>query len=534
MAKYSIGIYIRLSLADIDLSRKEGKTESESITNQRALINRYLDKHEEFEGCPREEFFDDGYSGTSFARPSFEKMMEKVKKGKINLIAVKDFSRFGRDYIELGDYLERIFPFLGVRFISVNDNYDSDDYKGTTGGMDVVLKNIVYDYYSKDLSDKVTTSKYAIMKRGVYQGGHVPFGLRKSAVKGKLETDPEAAQVVRKVFDLAISGKGTGEIARALNSDGDFTPSDYFKKKNPQAKKFKLKTERKEWSSIMVLNIIRQEMYYGAIVQHKRQRITVGSKHTAVVPKEEQFIVENQHEGIVTKEEWTAAQAAIRPIRKRTTYNKRDYPLRGVARCACCHRMIQYFGKVKRPYFTCEVTKHDANSKCFHGKVFEDELNEVVWQSLQSMFALSDDLSGKLNQQKKLLGNETESIKSDLEKLQKELKRIESDKYSNMDKYMSGDLPKEKFLSKKQKLDEASSALTAEIAELGNKLEVIRTSEVPETEKLVGEMKKYSKESQLTSGMVQTFIESVEITDDQHAQIIWKFSDIFKRFMEEQ
>ena len=103
-----------------------------------------------------------------------------------------------------------------------------------------------------------------------------------------------------------------------------------------------------------------------------------------------------------------------------------------------------------------------------------------------------------------------------------------------MDKYMSGDLPKEKFLSKKQKLDEASSALTAEIAELGNKLEVIRTSEVPETEKLVGEMKKYSKESQLTSGMVQTFIESVEITDDQHAQIIWKSSDNFKRFMKEQ
>ena len=118
--------------------------------------------------------------------------------------------------------------------------------------------------------------------------------------------------------------------------------------------------------------------------------------------------------------------------------------------------------------------------------------------------------------------------------MQKELKRIESDKYSNMDKYMSGDLPKEKFLAKKQKLDEASSTLTDEIAEPGNKLEVIRTSEDPETEKLVGEMKKYSKESQLTSGMVQTFIESVEITDDQHAQIIWKFSDIFKRFMEEQ
>ena len=150
-------------------------------------------------------------------------MLDKIRIGEINCVIVKDFSRFGRNYIELGDYLERIFPFLGVRFISINDQYDSNDYKGTTGGLDVVMKNILYDYYSKDLSVKVSTAKRAKMKRGEYIGGHVPFGLRKHpAIKNKLELDPEAAGIVRHVFELAINGfkrpipiHGNSEIQRS-------------------------------------------------------------------------------------------------------------------------------------------------------------------------------------------------------------------------------------------------------------------------------------------------------------------------------
>ena len=155
MRETVIGKYIRLSQADRDLMKKESKTESESISHQRALIQNYIDSDPELKKCRQEEFFDDGYSGTNFDRPSFERLLQKIRSGEINCVIVKDFSRFGRDYIELGDYLERIFPFLGVRFISVNDHYDSNDYKGTTGGLDVVMKNIVYDYYSKDLSMKL-------------------------------------------------------------------------------------------------------------------------------------------------------------------------------------------------------------------------------------------------------------------------------------------------------------------------------------------------------------------------------------------
>lgn len=150
MGKRVIGKYIRLSQADRDLMVKENKAESESISHQKALIQNFISGDPELAECEQYEFFDDGYSGTNFERPSFERLLEKIKNGAINCVIVKDFSRFGRDYIELGDYLERIFPFLGVRFISINDHYDSQDYKGTTGGLDVVMKNIVYDYYSKD------------------------------------------------------------------------------------------------------------------------------------------------------------------------------------------------------------------------------------------------------------------------------------------------------------------------------------------------------------------------------------------------
>ena len=151
MNEWKIAKYIRLSQADRDLCSNDMKKESESISHQRDLIETYIAGQPELRGCEQMEFYDDGYSGTNFARPSFERMLEKIKRGELNCVIVKDFSRFGRDYIELGDYLERIFPVLGVRFISINDRYDSINYKGTTGGMDVVMKNIVYDYYSKDL-----------------------------------------------------------------------------------------------------------------------------------------------------------------------------------------------------------------------------------------------------------------------------------------------------------------------------------------------------------------------------------------------
>ena len=269
---------IRLSMADEDTGYGS-KAESDSIGNQRMLINRFLDNHPELSHCQRSEFADDGYTGTNFHRPQFTQMMEKVKRGEINLICVKDFSRFSRDYIETGNYLECTFPFMGVRFISINDGYDSDDYKGTTGGLEVVMRSIIYAAYSKDLSVKTTSAKIQMMKQGKYVGGYAPYGyVLHPTIRNKLAVDPEAADVIRRIFREALEGSNTSQIARSLNDDGIPTPGQYFKSKHPDKKKFSNMSEKISWETVMVYNILKNLVYTGTLVSRKMKSCCVGSK----------------------------------------------------------------------------------------------------------------------------------------------------------------------------------------------------------------------------------------------------------------
>ena len=198
-----IALYIRLSVEDqID------RDESESITNQRSLLNNYLDKNAEFKGFQREEFVDDGYSGTNDKRPSFQRMLDEVKNGTIKTIIVKDLSRFMRDYIMLGDYLENIFPFMGVRFIAINDGYDSAKEKGNGTDLDIQFKGLLYDFYSKDISQKVKTVADELKKQGKFLAWSPPLGYMKDPNdKHKIIIDKETAWIVRKVYDLALEGK---------------------------------------------------------------------------------------------------------------------------------------------------------------------------------------------------------------------------------------------------------------------------------------------------------------------------------------
>ena len=327
---YTIGIYIRLSMADEDTG-SGSKAESDSIGNQRMLINHYLDNHPTLSKYPRLEFADDGYTGTNFHRPQFSAMMEKVRHGEINLICVKDFSRFSRDYIETGNYLECTFPFMGVRFISINDGYDSDDYKGTTGGLEVVMRSIIYAAYSKDLSVKTTTAKIQMMKQGKYVGGYAPYGyVLHPEIRNKLKLDPEAAEVVRRVFNEALKGRNTSQIALSLNDDNIPTPGQYFKGKHPDKKKYSRMSEKISWTASMVYKILTSYVYTGATVGHKRKSGGVGSRKTISQKKEDWIIVEGMHEAIVSKEEFELAQAVIRGGEKNPKRNLRYYPLKGL------------------------------------------------------------------------------------------------------------------------------------------------------------------------------------------------------------
>lgn len=212
MDKIKIAFYLRLTNEDSD---KEKFEESNSISAQRVLLTRHIEEIMQGQPYSITEFCDDGYSGTDFNRPGVQALIEAAKSGNINMIVVKDFSRFGRDYLEVGRFLEYIFPILQIRFVSVNDNYDSRDKFGTTGGMSVALKNLVYGMYSADLSKKVRTARDTRVRNGEFVGQFAPYGYIKNPEdKHELLIDENVAWVVRKIFRMAADGISHTEIAR--------------------------------------------------------------------------------------------------------------------------------------------------------------------------------------------------------------------------------------------------------------------------------------------------------------------------------
>lgn len=224
----TIALYMRLSDEDDNLAAHE---ESNSISHQRKLMLDHIQKLPELKGCNILEFADDGYSGADFNRPNFVKMMDLVKAGKIQIIVTKDYSRLGRDYLEVGNYMECIFPVLQVRYISVNDNYDSANSFGSTGGMSVALKNLVNALYCKDASKKVRAAKAVLAKQGKYIASFAPFGYKKSEDdKHVLAPDPVTAPVVQLIFELAIKGMKYTEIANYLNDNGYDSIFEYYQK----------------------------------------------------------------------------------------------------------------------------------------------------------------------------------------------------------------------------------------------------------------------------------------------------------------
>ena len=322
--KICLALYTRLSRADGDLG-EDGKDESNSIENQKALIYEYIESREEFAGMEIQEYVDDGYTGSNFDRPGFQKMMDAVRQKKITTIIVKDLSRFGRDYIGVGEFLEQIFPVLGVRLIAINNNYDSNDYIGTTMGLDMAVSNLVNTMYCRDAGKKLHSANEVKWKKGYSTNGSTPFGyVFDPENKGRYKIDPPAAKIVRKVFDLALLGLDTTQIAYQLNEEKILIPSEYNRVHKIQAKsnQFVLTPDR-IWNSSKVWRILKEYSYTGAMVLGRRRVILSGTNIVREVPFEKQYITEGTHEAIVTHDEYFKAQEVIR-YKKRVSAQQKN------------------------------------------------------------------------------------------------------------------------------------------------------------------------------------------------------------------
>ncbi|GHV41780.1 hypothetical protein FACS189490_09350 [Clostridia bacterium] len=308
MSKYTIAKYLRLSIED-------EKTESLSIPNQRQIIDRYIDELD-IPNVEILEFCDNGHSGTNMERPAVQEMLELVRSGKIQCLIIKDFSRFSRSALDSGYFIEQVFPLYGVRFISISDNFDSNDYKGDTGGIDVAFKFLMHEYYSVDLSKKVKSAVRVKMKHGERIVARAIYGYRK-ADSGKWEPDEVAGVVVRRIFDYALNGTPTSAIRDILAREKLETPSQYL------ARIHNMNTSTSDkWTARMVYSILLNEQYAGTYIAGKQQSKAIGSHSKDNLDRSEWIIIPNNHTPIVSREEFDRLQELLKTGLKRTTTDK--------------------------------------------------------------------------------------------------------------------------------------------------------------------------------------------------------------------
>ena len=401
MQKYVIALYIRLSIEDY-------KYDSLSIENQSLVLHEYVASMPEALNAETMEFIDNGYSGTNFERPQVQKLIELVRANQIDCIIVKDFSRFGRNSIETGYFIERVFPLFHTRFISISDDFDSSKFKGDTGGMDVAFKYLISEYYSRDMSIKTKSAKYAKMQRGEYQSKICPYGYRKSA-DGRMEPDPEAAAVVQLIFQLAAEGINATAITRELFRRNIPTPGQYKAAHGNHT--HDISRCHGIWSASTILRILEDERYTGVYVIGKRAVLEVGGNRSRLKDRESWYIIPDHHPAIVEKAVFDTVQASqlrfSQPNKK-----KRDYPLKGKAFCGCCgHALSRTMQKTS--YYYCRHSEADVESRCHKMRLNAAELEQVVFLTLKKQLEAAAPLApdGTLGEQKPVAHQEKNHAK---------------------------------------------------------------------------------------------------------------------------
>lgn len=369
---YNTALYIRLSREDGD------KEESFSIGNQRKLLESYVASNREL--IYYKEYVDDGYSGTNFDRPAFCQMIRDVELGNVNCVIVKDLSRFGRDYIETGKYLERYFPERGIRFISIADDIDSERQ---VYDMLLPIKNIFNEQYARDISKKVRTAMSAKQRAGEFVGAFPSYGYRKDAKnKNHLVPDPCAAAVVRRIFDLYIEGYGKNSIAKILNEEGIMCPSEYKKANGEHYRNSRKLNSTSYWTYSTIHKILQNEMYLGNMVQGKKTQWMNGRQKA--MDKEDWVIVPGTHEAIVTRETWEKTQILLRRRARMPEFAGKAGTFAGFLKCGECGRALVKKGG-KNIYYCCGTYVRAGKNFCTPHKILEQMLEKIMEEELEGL-----------------------------------------------------------------------------------------------------------------------------------------------------
>lgn len=516
-SSYVIALYIRLSQEDRDLSLLSDKVESNSITNQRGLLWDFIKKHREFAACTVIEKCDDGYSGVNFDdRPQFTELIQLAKEGKVNCIIVKDFSRFGRNYVELGDYLEQLFPFLGVRFISVNDDYDSDNFDGTTGGLDIAFKNMIYDFYSREFSKKQKIAWRRMAEKGEYNAPCALYGYKKADDNiHQLVIHEETGKVVREIFEWMAAGISSTKIARMLNEKGILAPSEFHNQDGFEMN-WRRYGSKCYWTPDRINHMIKDERYTGTMVSLKTDSATVRGKRRRK-PSSEWVRVENTHEPIVSYELYVKANSMM----KHQEFNGKTKRGRNIYCCGYCGRKMQ---SNRKGVAVCLQRYCVKDSDCRQAKIKRQNADEVVLRVLKQqikLFVEETELSA--NVKRKAVPY---SEKAEVKTLTNTLAAMQKTWMPLYEQYKDGKISREDFLLEKKKYDEETARLELRLKELQNSQQEQKEQKQQEMEH-INELLCYANQIELTEEIKEVLIDKVKVFSDNRIEIFWKFESGF-------
>ena len=518
---FNVGIYIRLSQEDKD---KKYESDSESVINQKELLRSYV-KNNKFNLCG--EYVDDGYSGTNFDRPGFQKMLEDIKQKKINCVVVKDLSRFGRDHVMTGYYIETFFPENNIRFISILESYDSFKNQASNDSSTFIIA--CNDYYSKQNSIKIRNVLNDKRKNGKFIGSQPCYGyMRDPLDKGHLIPNPETAPIVKKIFKWRAEEIGPTEIATRLNDMNVFTPAGY-KKTNYSSRLI----DRDSWNISTVKKILSNRIYTGDMVQHIQTKVNYKSKKKITLDESLWVIVEDTHEPLVDKETFKY----IKSLGKRKTRNynlKTERPkriLEGKIFCKECGNRLSVYYRKKLDYWSINCNRYSRDPKrgrCSSHFYPYDYLEEQILERFNnsvSTFIKELDVEELNNEVQKNVHRETEDIDKKMNDLLKEkdqimnkLSTLYNDRCNNI---ISAELYKELSIESETKLKKINNIIEEEKIKkknIKNKANIL-----PDYTKKIKELldlKKTKKE------LINTLIDKIVIDENRNINIIFKYDVI--------
>lgn len=510
-----LAIYLRLSLEDAD-----DKDESNSISSQRILLLDYICNNKELEGKEVSEFCDDGYSGTNMERPGMQRLLKEIRDNKIGCVLVKDMSRFSRDYIELGTYMNQIFPFMGVRFIAVNDHYDSRDHAGSTTPIDTAFQTLLYDLYSKDISVKVKTSVENKCANGEYVFGQVPFGYEKDKeIKNTVIVNEKEAEIVRYIFALALEGNGSTQIARILNEKA--VPTKTQMRCPERAEK---DGRIRAWDHVSVRAVLNNRFYLGEMAYGKSKRKSVGSKNGIAVPMEEWKVIPDHHEPLVTPEDYE--KVCLFHKGADTARKGEKNPLVGKLFCGGCGYSMTYKplrGKNKHRRFECR--KHavlQIRSCCtyFNANLLEETVLTMLNRELMVRGDAAKENQSLVSFQKSCIAR----LEKKITECRGRKKQLQAEADALYESYAFGTMQAVSYRRKADGIKEQITSLSAEEEKHGKELEQLQ-EEYRRTEEDMKQVIRYSHLEVLTQEVVDIFIKKIYVYKDKRVEIVWNFRE---------